>query len=315
MSLLRQRMIEDLKIRNYSPRTIEVYVDRVAKFAQHFGKSPDQLGPEDIRAFQLFLVETKQCSWALLNQTVCALRFFYGVCLEKTWMIEHIPYAKKPKELPVVLSREEVFEFFDLAQSVKHRTILMTLYGTGTRISEALALQVQDVDSRRMLVHIRHGKGARDRYVPLSEVLLEQLRCYWRQVRPPSSWLFPGQSPENPLGKAAIQRLCTKTRRRASLAKKVTPHTFRHSFATHHLEAGTDLKTIQVWMGHKSLRTTSVYLHVAVQATGHGRTPVDLLVPPFEAARSRPGARRRSGTRRANANAAAAPNDRSVVTS
>lgn len=304
MSLLRQRMIEDLTIRNYSPQTIKTYVDRVAKFAQHFDTSPDQLGPEDVRAFQLFLVEKKQCSWSLLNQTVCALRFFYGVSLGKPCMIEHIPYARTPKKLPVVLSREEVFEFFDLIAEMTYRTILMTLYGTGMRLSEALALQVQDVDSRRMLIHVRHGKGAKDRYVPLSKALLEQLRRYWRHCRPPSAWLFPGRTPDRALGPSAIYRVCAKAREEAGLTKHVTPHSFRHSFATHHLEAGTDLKTIQVWLGHRSLRTTSKYLHVAVQS-GHGRTGVDLLVPPYETARRRSTARRPSRAHASNLQRAA----------
>ncbi len=184
MTPLRQRMIEDLTIRNYSPRTIEVYVDHLAKFAQHFGQSPDRLGPAHIREFQVFLVQTKKASWSQYNQSVCALRFFYRVCLGKTWMIEHIPFPKQPKQLPVVLSREEVTRLFDALSNVKHRTILMTLYATGLRVSEALTLQIPDIDRERMLIRVRHGKGGKDRYVPLSETLLEQLRCYWRYYRP-----------------------------------------------------------------------------------------------------------------------------------
>jgi integrase/recombinase XerD len=278
MSILRQRMIEDLTIRNYSPRTIEVYVDRVAKFAQHFGQSPDNLGIEQVREFQLFLVQKKKCSWAVLNQTVCALRFFYRVCLDQPLMIEHIPYARLPKKLPVVLSTDEVRSLFDAASNLKHLTLLMTLYATGARISEALALQIGDVDSRRMVLHIRHGKGAKDRYVPLSQALLERLRLYWRENRPPT-WLFPGTDPDRSLSVGSAQRICSNARRKAGLTKTVTPHTLRHTFATHHLEAGTDLRTLQVWMGHRSLSTTAVYLHVAVQASGNGRQKRDLLAP------------------------------------
>lgn len=281
MSVLRQRMIEDLTIRNYSPRTVEVYVDRVAKFARHFGQSPDRLGPKEIRAFQLHLVETKNASWAEFNQSVCALRFFYGVCLGKTWTIKHIPFPKQPKALPVVLSRSEVSALFEATPNVKHRTMLMTLYATGARLSEALALQLRDVDSRRMLVHIRHGKGARDRYVPLSETLLTQLRRYWMEQRPPL-WLFPGADPDHALTNGTLQRICTRTAIRAGLTKRVSPHTLRHSYATHHLEAGTDLRTIQMLLGHAHLNTTSVYLHVAAQALGQRRQGLDLLAPPPE---------------------------------
>ncbi len=274
MTVLRTRMIEDLTIRNYSPRTIEVYVDRVAKFAQFFGRSPDKLGPAQIREFQLFLVQTKKCSWTQLNQTVCALRFFYRACLGRTNIIEHIPYPKQPKKLPVVLSRGEVRSVFDAVSNLKHLTILMTLYATGTRISEALSLRVSDIDSRRMVIHIREGKGGKDRYVPLSETLLECLRLYWKQYRP-DTWLFPGQNLDRPLSVNAIQQVCAKVRSKTGLSKQLSPHTFRHTFATHHLEAGTDLRTIQVWMGHASLRSTSIYLHVAAQRPGG----LDLLTP------------------------------------
>jgi len=165
MSLLRQRTIEDLRIRNYSPRTIDVYVDRVARFARYFGKSPDQLGTEEIRQFQLVLLEERKASWAQINQTVCALRFLYKVCLDKPLMIEHIPFPKQPKKLPVVLSREEVASVLTALDNVKHRTMLMMLYATGVRLSELLALEVPEVDSGRMLIGVRHGKGAKDRYL------------------------------------------------------------------------------------------------------------------------------------------------------
>jgi site-specific recombinase XerD len=282
MSLLRQRMIEDLRIRNYSPVTIKVYVDRVAKFAQHFGQSPDQLGPEEIRAFQLHLLETRKTSWAQFNQTVCALRFLYKVCLGKPWMIEQIPFPKHPKKLPIVLSREEIAMVFDAVDNVKHRTMLMTLYATGVRLRELLNLPVREIDSRRMLIGVRHGKGRKDRYVPLSERLLTELRLYWRIDRPPTL-LFPGRDLQARLSPSSVQKLCGKAGREAGLAKRVSPHTFRHTFATHHLEAGTDLRTIQVLLGHSDLRTTAIYLHVAAQAPGHSRQALDLLEPVLDA--------------------------------
>lgn len=276
MSILRQRMIQDLRIRNYSPRTIDIYVDRVAQFARHFGQSPDRLGPSEIREFQIFLVETRKSSWALLNQTVCALRFFYKFCLDKPWMIEHIPFAKQEKKLPVVLSRQEVARLLAVVRNLKHRTLLVTIYSTGVRLAEVLALQVADIDSSRMLLRVRQGKGRRDRYVPLPETLLEQLRTYWKQDRP-SSWLFPGTDPAVALTPSSVQRLCTSAALKAGLSKRVSPHRLRHCFATHLLEAGTDLKTIQVLLGHRSLNTTSVYLHVAAQAPGGHRSARDLL--------------------------------------
>lgn len=278
MTRLRQRMIEDLTIRNYSPRTIDIYVERVAKFAQHFGQPPDRLGPDEIRAFQLFLVQTKKTSWAQLNQTVCALRFFYKVCLGQAWMIEHVPFPRQPRRLPVVLSRQEVAALFEAVTNLKHRTILMTLYASGARLSEGLALRVADVDSGRMLLRLEQGKGAKDRYVPLSRTLLGQLRRYWKHYHP-LGWLFPSTEPERPLTGSAVQKVCTRAADKAHLGKRVSPHTLRHTFATHLLEAGTDLKTIQVLLGHRHLNTTSRYLHVAAASAGGRQHALDLLAP------------------------------------
>lgn len=276
MTILRQRMIEDLRVRNYSERTVETYVMRVAKFALHFGKSPEFLGPEEIRTYQLHLVQVRQSSWTVFNQTVCALRFLYGVCLKREWSVEQIPFPRQERKLPVVLSLEEVSRLFERIDNLKHRTLLMVLYAAGLRLSEALHLRVEDVDSQRMALRVCRGKGAKDRYAPLSETLLVQLREYWRHDRP-AGWLFPGRRADSPLTKSAVQRVCKKAALRAGLRKRVSPHTLRHCFATHLLEAGTDLKTIQVLLGHRSLSTTSVYLHVAVQAPGDKLRAVDLL--------------------------------------
>jgi site-specific recombinase XerD len=269
-------MIEDLTIQNYSPHTIRIYVDRVARFAQYFGQSPDQLGPAHIREFQLYLVQTKKASWAVFNQTVCALRFFYRTCLGKTGMVEHIPYPRHEKKLPVVLSPAEVKLVLETIGNLKHRTIVMTLYATGVRVAEAMALQLADIDSQRMLIHVRHGKGAKARYVPLTETLLGQLRRYWKELRPPH-WLFPGANPDRPLRTASVYQICTKAGRTAGLSKRVSPHTFRHTFATHHLESGTDLRTIQLMLGPRSLSTTAVSLHVAAHTGGPNRQATDLL--------------------------------------
>jgi integrase/recombinase XerD len=269
-------MIQDLRIRNYSAKTIEVYIDRVAKFALYFRQSPDRLSNEHIREFQRYLVEEKKCSWSQLNQSVCALRFFYRVCLGKPGMIKHIPHAKTPKKLPVVLSRQEVALIFGATGNIKHRSLMATLYATGVRISEALALQLRDIDSQRMMIHIRLGKAGRDRYVPLQPSLLDLLRRYWLVYRP-AIWLFSGRDPDTPLCSRSAARMCLGTAKKAGLAKTVTPHTFRHSFATHHLEMGTDLRTIQVWLGHSSLKTTAMYLHVAGKPP-FGATPANDLL-------------------------------------
>jgi len=278
MSILRQRMIEDLRIRNYSQSTIDIYVLRVAKFALHFGKSPAELGLEEIRRYQFHLVQVRRSSWAVFNQTVCALRFLYGTSLKRPWSIEQIPFPRQEKKLPVVLSCQEVHRLLAAVDNLKHRTILKVLYAAGLRLSEALHLQLQDVDSQRRVLHVRHGKGAKDRYVPLSQTLLEQLREYWKVYRP-SDWLFPGQNPDSPLSLAALQSVCRDAAARAGLSKRVSPHTLRHCFATHLLEAGTDLKTIQVLLGHRSLSTTSLYLHVAAGGSAWKPLAVDLLAP------------------------------------
>ncbi len=280
MTILRQRMIEDLRIRNYSDRTIPLYVNRVAKFAQYFGRSPHLLGPAEIRQYQVFLTKKKNRFWSEFNQTVCALRFFYRVCLNQEWIIEHIPFPRPEKKLPVILSLQEIDRFFEGIGNLKHRTLLLTIYATGLRISEALHLHLEDIDSARRLVRVRQGKGHKDRYVPLSETLLRQLRTYWKEDRP-GPWLFPGADSQRPLGVRSVQRVCQRAAAKAALSKGVTPHRLRHCFATHLLEAGTDLKTIQVLLGHRSLSTTSVYLHVAAASTSRTH---DLLKAALSAA-------------------------------
>ena len=192
MTDLRQRMIHDMQIRNYAPKTIKLYVAQVASFAKYYGRSPEKLGPEHIRGYQVHLIEEKHASWSHFNITVCALRFFYKVTLGKGWMIKHLPYGKMPKKLPVVLGWEEMRRFLDCLPQWSHRIVLMTTYSAGLRVSEVAKLQVDDVDSARMLIRIQAGKGQKDRYVPLSKTLLEVLRAYWKVARP-TKWLFPGR--------------------------------------------------------------------------------------------------------------------------
>lgn len=264
MTPLRKRMLDDMRIRNFSPHTIDCYTRAVAQFAKHFGKSPDRLGIEHVRDYQLFLLE-KKVSWSTFNVAVCSLNFFYKATLRREWNNTHIPFPRKERKLPVVLSVDEIAAFFAVIKNLKHWTIFTLLYATGLRISEALHLKVDDIDSKRMVVRVRQGKGKKDRYVPLSPTLLAALREYWKVYRP-DTWLFAGKIPGQPLTSSAVERLCPMLRKKAGIKKPVTPHTMRHSFATHLLEAGTDLRTIQLLLGHGSLNSTAVYLHVATRA-------------------------------------------------
>jgi integrase/recombinase XerD len=276
MTRLRQRMIEDLEIRNYSPETIKGYVYYVSQFAKHFGKSPDLLGVEEIRQYQVYLLRERKLSLSTLNLALSALRFFYKVTLGREWAVEHLRYPRRAKTLPVVLSKPEVYRVFSAVRNLKHRTALMTLYSTGIRVSELTRLQVADIDSKRTLIRVHQGKGKKDRYVPLSLTLLEALRRYWKKYRSKAA-LFPSQRGGSALTKGSITKVCADARNKAGLSKRVTPHTFRHSFATHLLEAGTDLRTIQIILGHRSLRTTALYLHVAENGIRLKRKAEDLL--------------------------------------
>lgn len=274
MTPLRQRMTEDLQIRNYSARTVETYVRLVARFAKHFGRSPDLLGPEEVRAYQVHLLDRK-VSWSLFNQNTSALRFFYRVTLQRDWPFERLPYGKKPRRLPVVLSQQEVLRFLGAVCNPKHRVVLTTQYAAGLRISEVLHLRAEDVDSARMLIHVAHGKGNKTRFVALSEVLLRMLRAYWVIARP-GHWLFAGRN-AMPLSGYTIRDACRRARKAAGLRKRVTPHTLRHCFATHLLEAGTDIRTVQVVLGHSSLSSTMIYTRVRRPLVAATRSPLDLI--------------------------------------
>lgn len=276
MTPLRQRMTQDLRVRNYSPHTERIYLDMVARFARHFGKSPDLLGPEETRAYQVHLVEQKHVSWSTLNQTVCALRFLYKTTLGKDWAIEHIPFPKGVKKLPTVLSLEEVAQFLQAITNIKHRAMLMTAYGAGLRLAEVASLKVADIDSKRKVIRVQQGKGRKDRYVMLSLGLLEVLRAYWRAGRP-KDWLFPGNDPDKPITRHGLHYACKKAWLRSGLKKRVSMHTLRHSFATHLLESGTDLRTIQMLLGHRALNTTAVYTHVSNLTLRSTKSPLDLL--------------------------------------
>jgi integrase/recombinase XerD len=276
MTPLRQRMIQDMQLRTFAPGTVSVYVNCIARFARHFGKSPELLGPEDVRAYLLHLIEQRRPSWSYYNQNLHALRFLFNVTLGRKWVLEHIACPKQPKRLPVVLSPDELTRFFAAIASLKYRAVLMTAYAAGLRVSEVAALRVEDIDSHRMVIRVQQGKGRKDRYVMLSPKLLELLRTYWKAARP-RTWLFPGRDPNRPITASAVIKACRRARRAAGLEKRVTVHTLRHSFATHLLEAGTDLRTIQVLLGHHSPRTTARYTHVSPAAVRSTTSPFDRL--------------------------------------
>lgn len=276
---LRQRMIDDLKLRNRSPRTIEAYVSRVARFAKFHGRSPEQLGPEAVRDYQKHLLESG-ASWCAFNQTVCALKFLYRVTLKVAWPVEQIPYGRKPRALPVVLSQEEVVRLIEAVRHPVCRMALLTAYAAGLRITETVALKADNIDAARMLVHVELGKGQKPRLVPLSEVLLKQLRAYWRSDRPrvkDSPWLFPSADPAKPIDVTTIQKACQRARGAAGIKKHATPHTLRHCYATHLLEAGTDLRTVQALLGHASLSTTAIYTHVKRKLVTATKSPLDAI--------------------------------------
>lgn len=282
ISPLRRRMIEDMTVRNLSPATQRSYLHAVSKFSRYFGRSPDRLGLEDVRAFQVHLVATG-ISWPALNQTVCALRFFYGVTLGQAEIPERIAYARAPRKLPEVLSADEVVRFLEAVPSLKTRTALTAAYAAGLRVSEVVGLKVADIDSQRGVIRVRHGKGGKDRYVMLSAQLLHILRTYWRLARPPD-WLFPRRDGSGPISITVLHAACRSARAAAGIDKRVTVHTLRHSFATHLLENGTDIRIIQVLLGHNNLSSTARYTKVSSRLIRRTQSPLDRLnievVPP-----------------------------------
>jgi site-specific recombinase XerD len=278
MTPLRQRFVDDLRLRNYAPGTIEAYLRGVVRLVKHFGRSPEVLGREEIRAFQLHLVQC-QVSWSQFNQTVCALRFLYGTTLGRPEQVPLIVYGKRPKVLPCVLSQEEVWRLLQAARPGRDSVLLQTTYACGLRLSEVLHLQVGAIDSARMVLHIRQGKGHKDRLVPLSVKLLGELRNYWRCYRP-SPWLFGNATQQGPLCPGTVQRLFQDAVGRAGLSKPATMHTLRHSFATHLLEAGVDLLVLQKILGHRQLSTTAHYVHLRSDRFRQLPSLLDLLVVP-----------------------------------
>lgn len=281
MTHLRQIMLEELERRNYAPGTIRCYIRVVEQFAQHFHRPPDQLGLEHIRQYQAALLRQKELAPSTVGQHLAGLRFFYIQVLKRGWSAAETPYPRQVQALPQVLSREEVAHFIQAARTSFQRAVLMTLYATGGRRAEVATLKVSDIDSQRMLVHIHGGKGRKDRDVMLSPRLLDALRAYWRSKRP-RVYLFPSSNGhrgfEQPISDKTIWNVCRSVARRAGLEHRhIHPHTLRHCFATHLLEAGADLRTIQMLLGHRDLEETTIYLHLSERHLSATASPLDTL--------------------------------------
>jgi integrase/recombinase XerD len=279
---LRKAMVEELQRRNLSPITARIYLRAVEEFARYYTKSPDQLGPEHIREYQAHLFSERKLGAIAVTQQLSALRFLFLRTLKRPWVLEDMASPKRPVRLPEILSREEVKRLIECAASPLHRVWLLTLYATGMRREELVHLKIGDIDSARMLIHIRQGKGQKDREVVLSPRLLDELRDYWRRANPrPQTYLFPGRGPHQsvdvPVLSKSVFDAVQQAAKRAGLDKHVHPHTLRHSFATHMLESGADLHTIQLLLGHADLRTTSRYLHLSERHLRAAASPLDSL--------------------------------------
>jgi len=281
MTPLRQRFCQDLQRRNYAPATIETYVLRVALVARHFNRSPELLSTEQLRDYLLYLRDQQHASGTVINQTVCALRFLFRVTVPRPDRVPHLPYARRPKKLPTVLSRDEVQRLLDATPPGQPRLLFRLTYAAGLRVREASHLRLRDLDFARGVLCVCQGKGRKDRLVPLPHTLRDDLVTVSRVAgRRPDDWLFPGQDRRRPLTASAMQRRCARLARACGFAKRVTPHTLRHSYATHLLEAGVELVTIQQLLGHRSLQTTARYLHISSQRLQQTPSLLDLLVVP-----------------------------------
>jgi site-specific recombinase XerD len=280
MAQLRDRMEEDLRLKGYSPSTRRNYLLYCRKFAAHYRRSPQELGEEEIRRFLLHQIQVEQLSYDTYRQVLAALKFLYTVTLGRPWAVERLPFPKyRQRPLPNVPHADDLTALFSALHGIKYRALLMTCYASGLRIGEACRLRVEDVDSRRMVLRVRQGKGGRERYTVLPPRLLEMLRCYWR-VEKPRDWLFPGATAAGHVCADTVRQVFRRARDQAGLHPRLTPHGLRHAFATHLLDAGTDLVLIQTLLGHRSIKTTSRYTHVSLQRIQKAVSPLEQL-PPF----------------------------------
>jgi len=273
-------MIEDMRIRNFATTTQRSYIHYVAEFAKYFNRSPEELDLEAVRQYQLYLAQDRKLSPQSINTFVSAVQFLYLTTLEMPWEAKDFPRARLEQKLPVVLAPDEVQTFFDHVAGVKYRAVLLTCYGAGLRISEAVAVKHFDIDNKRMLLRVEHGKGGKDRYAMLSPCLLEVLRAYFRILRPAKPWLFPSWRPHLHLSAGAVQTACREAWQRSGLSKSVTPHALRHAFATHLLENGVDSRVIQALLGHSRIETTARYTAVSPATISATKSPLDLLLKP-----------------------------------
>jgi site-specific recombinase XerD len=277
MTEMRRRMEEEVKLRGFSPRTQKAYVEWVSRFAAHYRRAPEKLGQEQVRAYLVYLLEDQKLSRSILVQALCALKFFYIHVLRRSCEVKELRFPRQQKKkLPRVLSESQVRQLLESAGNLKDQVILMTLYGSGLRLSELIHLVVKDIDSSKMQIRVREGKGGKDRNVVLPQTLLEVLRRYFRQYRP-VNWLFYGRTPQQPIDDRAVQRMVRTLSERAGLRERVTAHTLRHSFATHLLEHGTELPYIQALLGHRNIKTTMLYLRVSPPALRKVISPLDRL--------------------------------------
>jgi integrase/recombinase XerD len=276
MHSLRQRMAEDMRIRNYSPKTIESYLLYAGRFAAHFDRPPGRLGAEEVRAFQLHLLEVEKRSPVTVNVAVCALRFLFRVTLGRDVSVEDLPLSRRRRRLPQVLAPADVQRLLEAAPEPRFRAMMMVAYAAGLRLGEVRSLRADDIDSERMVIRVRAGKGGKDRLVMLSPLLLEELRAHWRREHL-TTYLFPKPGTDRPIYDTALQRAVKRAAKAAGLSPEVSPHTLRHCFATHLLEQGTDIHVIQQLMGHKDIRTTMVYLRVSTRTISKTSSPLDHL--------------------------------------
>lgn len=279
MGKLHDRMREDLLLKAYSPHTQKSYLRCARHFASHYMRSPQEMGEKEIRGFLLHLVRDRKASPATQDMYVNALKFLYTVTLKRPEVVKDISHPKRPQTLPVILSQEEVLRIFESIRSVKYKAIITTAYAAGLRVSEVCGLRLADIDSQRMRIHVRAGKGKKDRYVMLGESLLALLRQYYKAARPQGEYLFPGQKPHRPLCTTSVIRVLRRVIRETGLTKRVTMHTLRHCFATHLLEAGTDIRILQVLLGHSSISTTLRYTHITDRLFQKLVSPMDMIQP------------------------------------
>lgn len=278
MGIFREKMIKHMIIKGLAENTQRGYLADMENFIRHFNKSPEKITLEEIFDYQYYLKTKTQYDWSTFNRKVCAIRYFYIYILKKKWDINHIPYTKKQNDLPIVLSKNEIVQLFYSTENIKHRTILLTLYSAGLRVSDLVNLTTNDIDSERMMIRIRLGKGNKDRYTILSKKLLNHLRYYWKSMQiKPIKWLFSGYKPNKQICRKSVYSIIKTLQKKSGIKKNISPHTLRHCFSTHLLEAGVDIRRIQILLGHTSLSTTSKYLHIAKDYLSKVESPIDTI--------------------------------------